>query len=269
MSQIVRKYRHRRESMYGMCMLIVGIISWPLVFLGLIAALGSNDSATMAVIGVYVFYGILIALFLWISAILYRASAYGNMILLTNSQFPHLYKMVEQAAHDLGLKSVPETFIYNSNGLLNAFARRILGGNFVFLTSALIDVTDDKQVNFVIGHEVGHHAAGHLRFWPNFFRMPGHVIPFLGAAYSRSREYTCDQLGAYVSKDLDASRGALQMLGCGCRRLNTGLNCEAFMDQEKLVPPVSGFINEIFRSHPRLTRRVAAIKRVVDRLESA
>ncbi len=50
------------------------------------------------------------------------------------------------------------------------------------------------------------------------------------------------------------------MLGCGCRRLNNGMNCEEFMAQEAMVPPIAGFITEIMRSHPRLTRRVIAIK---------
>ena len=91
-------------------------------------------------------------------------------------------------------------------------------------------------------------------------RVTRHLVPFLMSAYSRSREYSCDSIGAYLSNDLAASRGALQMLGCGCRRLNGSMNCEAFMAQEDLVPPVFGFLTEIFRSHPRLTRRVAAIK---------
>jgi Zn-dependent protease with chaperone function len=84
-------------------------------------------------------------------------------------------------------------------------------------------------------------------------------VPFLMPAYSRSREYTCDSIGAHLSKDPVASRSALQMLGCGCRRLNQTMSCEAFVAQEAMVPPVAGFVAEIFRSHPRLTRRVAAI----------
>ena len=134
-----------------------------------------------------------------------------------------------------------------------------MGGRHVFLTSALVDATDDEQVRFVIGHELGHHAAGHLNPWLNFLKMPAHVVPFLMAAYSRSREYSCDSIGAYLSKDLTASRSSLQMLGCGCRRLNGAMSCEAFIAQEAMVPPVAGFVAEIFRSHPRLTRRVAAI----------
>lgn len=166
--------------------------------------------------------------------------------------------MVE-GSREVGLAEPPKTFIYNSNGMFNAFARRLLGGSYIFLTSALVDASNDAQVRFVFGHELGHHAAGHLNPWLNIVKLPAHFIPFLGKAYSRSREYTCDSIGAYLSKDAFASRSALQMLGCGCRRLNASMNCDAFIAQERMVSPIFGFLTEINRSHPRLTCRVAAI----------
>ena len=92
------------------------------------------------------------------------------------------------------------------------------------------------------------------------------IIPFLYKAYSRQREYTCDKIGYQLSRDVQTSCSALQMLGCGCQRLNGKMNLFAFEQQEDLVPAISGFFSEIFRTHPRLTRRVGAIKetRLVD-----
>lgn len=254
---IVNKLRNGRERAYNILTLCFGILLWPLLVLGVLGGLA--NPATSALIGVYVSYGLLIWLFYHLASLFYRASAFGNMILLGPEQFPQLHEMVVAGAAELGFKQPPRTFLYNSNGVFNAFARRILGGQYVFLTSALVDANSDDQVRFVIGHELGHHAAGHLNGWLNLLRAPSQIVPFLGAAYSRSREYTCDSIGAHLSGDLTASRGALQMLGCGCRHLNQTMSCEAFMAQEVLVPPVFGFLSEIFRSHPRLTRRVAAI----------
>jgi len=257
MSPIVNKLRNGKERTYNVLTLMLGVIIWPLLVLGVLASLA--NPTTGALIGVYVVYGLLIWLFYFLASLFYRANAFGNMILLGPQQFPELHEMVVAGSKELGFKRTPKAFLYNSNGLFNAFARRILGGNFVFLTSALVEASSNEQVRFVIGHELGHHAAGHLNGWLNFLRGPSQVVPFLGAAYSRSREYTCDSIGAHLSKDLAASRSSLQMLGCGCRRLNTTMSCEAFLAQEAMVPPVFGFLNEIFRGHPRLTRRVAAI----------
>lgn len=257
MSSIVDKLRNGKERTYNVLTLVLGVLLWPVLVLAVLASLA--NPTTSAVIIVYVIYGLLFWLGYFIASLFYRANAFGNMVLLGPQQFPELHEMVVAGSKELGFRQAPKAFLYNSNGLFNAFARRILGGNFVFLTSALVDANSNEQVKFVIGHELGHHAAGHLNGWLNFLRAPSQMVPFLGAAYSRSREYTCDSIGAYLSKDLTASRSSLQMLGCGCRRLNTAMSCEAFLAQETMVPPVFGFLNEIFRGHPRLTRRVAAI----------
>lgn len=259
MSSIVNQLRTGKEKTYQIVALVFGIILWFLFAVGVLAAFNAPDEKVRQIVDVYIGYGVAFWLFYWISSAFYRATAFGNMILLTPEQFPELHKMVVAGANEIGLRKPPTAFLYNSNGLFNAFARRLLGGQYVFLTSALVDADSDEQVRFVIGHELGHHAAGHLNPVLNFLKFPSHVVPFLMPAYSRSREYTCDNIGVYLSKDLNASRSSLQMLGCGCRRLNQTMNCEAFMAQEAMVPPIFGFLSEIFRSHPRLTRRVRAI----------
>jgi Zn-dependent protease with chaperone function len=254
-SDIISRLRHPKEDGYGIVMLIFGIMYWVFIVIFLVAALVTQP-ATGAV---YVAYAIGFALFLFISAALFRAKIYGNYVLISPNQFPHLYNMVQQGAANVGLTPAPTAFIYNSNGLMNAFARRLFGGSFIFLTSAIVEAETDEQIKFVIGHELGHHAAGHLNLFKNILKGPAHFIPFLGPAYSRSRELTCDRVGAYLSNDMQSSRSALQMLACGCRRLNTSLNCDAFEEQEKLVPHFWGWVSLIFAHYPRVTQRVIAV----------
>lgn len=257
MSNIVGSSRTQKEKAYGAITLLLGPLLWMLVGLGVLGSLGNPETAPMVI--AYLVYAVIFAIGVEIAAIAYRASAYGNMILLSPQQLPHLHAMVEEGARELGLNPPPKAFLFNSNGLINAFARRILGGRYVFLTSALVEADSDEQVRFVIGHELGHHAAGHLSPWRAILRLPNFLVPFLMPAYSRAREYTCDKIGAHLTKDTQVSQSALLMLGCGCARVNRSLNCEAFMAQEAKVPPIFGFLTEIFRSHPRLTRRMRAL----------
>lgn len=51
----------------------------------------------------------------------------------------------------------------------------------------------------MIAHEVGHLAAGHLKW--NAFLSPFLFVPLLGTAYSRAREYTSDRCGLAVVSD--------------------------------------------------------------------
>ena len=245
--------RHGKESVYGTLVLILGILVWAAV-LALVAAIVSKGHPEKLVIAAVeiVFF----VLFFYLAKLFYRAHLYGHAVLIGERQFPKLHQSIVDGAQKLGMKRVPQSFLYNSNGLMNAFAMRVAGRQMVLLTSALVDVQNDRQVDFVIGHELGHHAAGHLNPWLNTLKLPGTFIPFLGAAYHRSRELTADRIGAFCTGDFDASRSALHMLACGSARLNSAMNADAFAAQEDLVPPVTGFLLHIISGYPRLTRRV-------------
>ena len=248
--------RDPRESLYGALLSIAGAILWAVLAAGMVGLL-----ARPALLALYAFYAVVLVVLALISALLFRAHVYGHYVLVGPAQFPHLHEAVVEGAARLGLSPVPVTFVYNSNGLLNAFARRLFGRRFVFLTSALIEVETEAQVRFVIGHELGHHAAGHLTLWRTLLHLPGHVVPFLGRAYSRRRELTCDRVGAYLSQDLEACRSALAMLPCGCQRLNAWLNCDLFEAQDEMVPGVAGWVSLIFSRYPRTTQRSIAVSR--------
>ena len=256
---IVSASRVGGEKFYGVLMLIFGALLWLAVIGAAIAALSSDNPKTQAMVSIYGVYAGLYVLYLLLAPLFYRAYSYGHMVRLGPNQFPDLHAMVKEGAERVGLKTTPTAFLYNSNGLFNAFARRIWGSRFVYLTSALVEANDDAQVRFVVGHELGHHAAGHLNPVLNFIKAPAHAVPFLAPAYSRARETTCDAIGYRLNSDLKAAQSALAMLGCGCRRMNAGLSCEAFVAQEEEVPAFFGWLVEILASHPRLTRRVRAV----------
>jgi Zn-dependent protease with chaperone function len=261
MENVVDQMRHSKERFYGRIMMAVGIILWAAFAAALVFAAISANYSLVTLLAIYIVYGLLVWLAIVIGKILMRAYIYGHYVLIGPEQFPHLHQMVAEGAAAANLSEAPKAFVYNSGGLINAFALRIIGGRYIWLTSALIDADTDAQVRFVIGHEIGHHAAGHLDWKRNFLKLPGWIVPFLGPAYSRSRELTCDRVGAYLAQDLDAARSALQVLACGCIRLNSEMNPQAFEAQEAMVPPIAGFIVHIFSYYPRLSRRVEEVTR--------
>lgn len=256
MDDIVKLYKTSKETSYNFILCTIG----SLIYAGFIYFLFSVEKEILMSILPLMLYVVLFGIFYLISALLFRANAMGNMTLINEEQFPHLHQVVIDGSKKLGLESAPEAFLYNANGIFNAFARQTFGRRYLLLTSSLVDAVSDEQIKFVIGHELGHHAAGHLEFIGFWLRFPARIVPFLHKAYSRQCEYTCDKIGYFISRDVENSCTAIQMLGCGCQKLNAKINLFAFEKQENLVPPTSGFIAELFRSHPRLTRRVIALK---------
>jgi hypothetical protein len=67
---------------------------------------------------------------------------------------------------------------------------------------------DMQQVAWLVGHEPGHHRAGHLDFARKLANV-GDWCVWLKLWYSRRAELTCDRMGLYCAGSLRASQLAL------------------------------------------------------------
>lgn len=118
-----------------------------------------------------------------------------------------------------------------------------------------------KELAFIAAHEVAHHAAGHTAGWKQIIVLPAFVLRSLATAHSRACEYTADALGLAVVEDRQACANALVLLAHGSEALGNQVDLNEFLAQESDIPALPAFINEISATHPRTTRRIAAIAR--------
>ncbi|MCW5752871.1 MAG: M48 family metallopeptidase [Alphaproteobacteria bacterium] len=243
----IQALRHPNESILGLIGMIYGGFIW---FALLIGTFG----------GIFL---VLLPVLFWLYVIqgLFRAIVLGSAVRVSERQFPHIHAMVAKAAADLGLKSVPDTFVVNSAGVVNAVAVRFLSQRYVLLYSQLVDLMDETQLRFVIGHELAHHAAGHLTLWRTALMGPARLVPLLGPAYSRACEYTADRISAVLTGDSASAAASLAVLACGSTRLMPSLDAADFRAQEAQVPPIFGLLSILFATHPRLTQRVIEVEK--------
>ncbi|HVH08897.1 MAG TPA: M48 family metalloprotease, partial [Gemmatimonadales bacterium] len=82
------------------------------------------------------------------------------------------------------------------------------------------------------------------------------LIPYLGTAYSRACEYTCDRVGAYCEPD-GAIDGLLVLAAGGW--LHTRVSPQEFASQAETDRGFWIQRAEWLSTHPRLPRRVAAL----------
>ena len=238
-----------REPALFAVMVVISV----LVYGGLVLLALEDASAASTV----VFYGAILALAGFVTHAFALGRVRGSGVLVTERQFPLLHQMVTDHSQRLGLPYSPTVYVLESGGILNAFATKLLGRKFVIVNADVLALAlrrGREAVSFVVAHEVGHHWRGHLRW--RWLIAPARFVPYLGAAYSRACEYSCDRVGAYCAPD-GAIDGLLVLAAGGW--LHRHVDAQEFAKQ---VDTDSGFWirrAELVSSHPRIPKRVAAL----------
>lgn len=203
-------------------------------------------------------YGIILGLFFFFAHLILIAHVRGSSIKLGPQQMPGLYNRVVDIAQRIGMKRVPDVYLQQSGGVLNAFATRFGRRRFVVLFSDLVKACGENldALDFIIAHELGHIHRGHLNW--RWLHLPAMFIPFLGTAYSRACEYTCDRYGFQAPSDPRRSLDGLCILAAGPQFVSF-VNKQAFVAQRDDLNTAFMKLASWFSTHPPLARRVAAL----------
>jgi Zn-dependent protease with chaperone function len=183
----------------------------------------------------------------------------GTGVRITEEQYPDLKQQIDACCRKLDMSEEPQAYLLQMGGMMNAFATRFLGRDFLVLYSEVVDglAHNPDALNFYIGHELGHIKRKHLT-WSTVL-MPASVLPLVGAAYSRAREYTCDRHGlAACDNPVNAEHG-LAVLAAGGKR-GRGLNAQAYIDQSSQTEGFWMSFHELVGDYPWLVKRMAAVR---------
>ncbi|MGB2991973.1 MAG: M48 family metallopeptidase [Paenisporosarcina sp.] len=230
--------------------------------LGSIVSIFIYIFAAVSIVGIGI--GVSIFAIILYANLIMLGSIRGNGIRLQQNQFPDVYERVVTLSNEMGLKRVPEVFIVQSEGALNAFATRFLGRDMVVIYSEVFELARQggaAELDFIIAHELSHIKRRHV--WKNILLVPASFIPFLSQAYSRSCEYTCDREAAYYTQDGIAAKRALTILGSG-KDLYLEVNEQAYLEQIKSESNVAVWLSEILSSHPLLPKRIQSVGRFMN-----
>ena len=230
-----------RERTLSLVTLVLGLIGWLVILVGTVG-------------------GVLVALLAGFVAYLFAHSALiawikGNGVELGERQFPDIHAQFVACCDRLQLARRPKAYVLNGGGMINAFATRFLGHEYVILLSDTLDAMKEHPdgVAFYIGHELGHLRMKHLT--KQLVRWPALWLPLLGAAYARAKECTCDRHGLACSTSPENAALALGALAAGAKRWRQ-LDLPALREQAN---EASGFwmsFHELCSGYPWLTKRM-------------
>lgn len=230
-----------REKTLGTITLVLGIIVWLLLVLG-----------TFGVALLYVLLGFIGYLFAQSGLIAWLR---GTGVRLSEDQLPELYLQYLQCCQKLGLNDPPEAYVLQGDGMMNAFATRFLGRNYVILLADTLDALREMPdgINFYFGHELGHIRRGHLT--GHIWRAPVLWLPLVGAAYSRAKEYTCDMHGRACCEHSESAARALVVLAAGAEKWKQ-VNLATYARQTLANRGFFPDFHELIGGYPWLTKRV-------------
>ena len=226
--------------------LVVSIILWIGIIVG-----------TM---GIGLIYVIFFGLFFFFAHLALIMHLRGSAIQLGPNQFPEIYQRVVELSAKAGLKKTPDAYLFQADGGLNAFATKFFRSRIVTLYTDLLEACGDDTTarDMIIGHEIGHLRSGHLDW--QLLTAPGRFMPFLGSAYSRAREFTCDRWGAALCGDpAGAHRGLIILAAGGVYKHN--VNVAAYIEQQKTLDTGWMTLGKWLALYPPLSARVDVLSR--------
>jgi len=203
----------------------------------------------------------IIPIILWVVRAMLYAKLRATAVQMSPTQFPEGYRMVVEAAQQFGLRRVPDAYVTMGNGRINAFASGHGYRRFVAVHSDMFEIggqaRDPEALRFVIGHEVGHLAAGHISLLRLLFVTLGRSVPLLGNALSRAQEYTADNHGyAYAPEGVPGVMGVLS----GGKYLGAEVNTHALADRATREKGLWLHVSVWRSTHPVVTWRAHALR---------
>ena len=150
---------------------------------------------------------------------------------------------------------------------LNAYTFGLSSPKVIVINSRMLDVMDEDELRFVIGHEMGHVALGHS--WLNTLLGGMAGVPVsLGSAllltltfrsWNRSCEYSADRAGLLACAKPQKAISALVKLVAG----NIGSPAElqqALQMIERQEETLGSILSETLSTHPMIIKRIEQIR---------
>ena len=212
----------------------------------------------------------------------YNIQYIGSNLKVTKASYPKIYDYLVTACQILDLPRLPELYItwgYDINACTIGAENPI-----IILNSGLIDLCDDDEILFIIGHEVGHIKSQHMLYHlmaqvinMGIDSIPGGSLVASGLQFalyywSRMSEFTADRAGLMCCQNTDAMiKAFIKMAGLPIKEFKH-IRPETFIQQARDfkmldydgMNKVVKFLSIADETHPWTVMRSAELLKWID-----
>jgi Zn-dependent protease with chaperone function len=185
---------------------------------------------------------------------------------VTPQTMPQLDALVRETAARLG---VGNTVTYVAPApVLNAYTFGLGNPKVIVLYAGLFPIMDRDELQFVIGHEMGHVQLGHTWLNSVLGGMAGIPSPF-GAAvilyfafrwWNRACEFSADRAGLLACGDVNKAVSALVKLATGGAARSAASRQYALAQLEKQDDDLGSQLGELLSTHPLVVTRLKHLR---------
>jgi Zn-dependent protease with chaperone function len=188
----------------------------------------------------------------------------------SSRSFEKLSPIIADCARKLNIP-IPMVVISQEQGLITAFTAGADDFVFIAIAPTMLQLFTPEEMSFVIGHECGHIASGHMTYHTLGSLVANGLGSFLGPlstlptlplqAWIRRGEVTADRAGLLCCGDLDVACRALKRLVVGFGNPDD-IDTEDFIrqSQEMTRQHTSATLLEYLQTHPMIPRRLHMLK---------
>lgn len=208
-------------------------------------------------------YGIVLLIFGYLGLFMTLAQVKASSVKITLNNFPEVYQLIFSYAQRLGMEKVPDAYIMQQSGVLNAFSAFIPHRQYIMINTEVFEVAyrehqDLNALSFIIAHEVSHIYYGHATLHYNLPIWFSMNFPLFGQIASRTREYSCDRLAQRLT-NYDGLDAMLMLMVD--RHLYKMIDKQDYVDQTLNERGFFLWLVNLISTHPIMPKRIRALVR--------
>ena len=178
--------------------------------------------------------------------------------------FPEIASKLESASKNLSLPHTPAAFITpeaTANAFCIPWSNNSIEEFAVVMTSGLVNLLTSDELEFVIGHEIGHFFYRHFTY-PKPLDEHGLGLRLATLNLQRAAEISADRVGVIATQSAEIGCSAMIKTACGLGTPHLRPHLPSILDQfRELTDEVGGDEDSAFDSHPMFTIRVRSMIR--------
>ena len=187
-------------------------------------------------------------------------SLLSNSVKVTSEIFPKISESIDKVFLRLKIKNNFNFFVTANHFQTQAMCAMMPQSSNaeIIITSKMIELLNQKELESVIGHEISHFYYQHS-LYPNPDKARNRLEYLNFLHLSRAAEISADRAGFIGSGNIENSLRSMLKISSGLGDEHINFNFSSYLDQLRELKETKGDQSQLFSTHPTFLNRMQAL----------